>query len=101
MRIPGASYVKKVLTRSHQRGIILMYHRVTELKHDPWCLAVSPVRFEEHMRIVKKFGRPVQMTQMSNNLNKRNFGKEEIAVTFDDGYADNFHNALPILKRQQ
>lgn len=81
------------------RGIILMYHRVANLQYDPWSLSVSPGNFEEHMRVIRKYGRPVQMSKMLENLKHFSFGRNEIVITFDDGYADNLYNARQILER--
>ncbi|MFC1510450.1 polysaccharide deacetylase family protein [Candidatus Omnitrophota bacterium] len=99
MNIRGAWRLRKTLTQLNRRGIILMYHRVEDLESDPWNLSVSPARFAEHMQIIKKLGRPVQMREMGKSLKRFSFGRKEIVVTFDDGYADNFHNARPVLEQ--
>ena len=101
MKISGARCLKKALARLNSRGVILMYHRVVELNYDPWLLSVSPVRFEEHMKVLKKYGRTVQMREMGEKLKRFSIGRKEIVITFDDGYADNFHNAKPILERHE
>ena len=80
-------------------GIILTYHRVADLEHDPWQLGVSPRRFEEQMQVLKKYGRPVQMREIGETLNHFSLGQRKVVVTFDDGYADNFQNARPILQK--
>jgi peptidoglycan/xylan/chitin deacetylase (PgdA/CDA1 family) len=97
--IRGYWRVKKILTPFIRRGIILMYHRIADLDFDPWCISVFPSYFEEHMQVIKRFGKPVQMNEMENNLKRFSFGKKEIVITFDDGYADNYRNARPILER--
>jgi len=76
-----------------------MYHRVAKLQYDPWSLSVSPGHFEEHVQVLKKYGRPVKMQEMGRNLKHFSFGPKEMVVTFDDGYADNFYNARPILEK--
>jgi peptidoglycan/xylan/chitin deacetylase (PgdA/CDA1 family) len=83
------------------RGVALMYHRVIDMPFDPWELAVSPRNFEEQMKVLKKFGKPVQLQEMGKKVNSFSFGSKQIAVTFDDGYADNFYNAKPILERYE
>lgn len=76
-----------------------MYHRVAELEFDPWEISVSPVHFEEHMRVLEKFGSPVKVSDLEVTFGRFPFMKKKIAVTFDDGYADNYHNAKPVLER--
>lgn len=78
-----------------------MYHRVTDKIFDPRQLCVSRAHFEEHMQVIKKYGRIVQMREMGMNLKRFPFGSNEIVVTLDDGYADNFRNARPILERHE
>ena len=72
-------------------AIILLYHRVTELATDPQLLAVSPERFAQHMRWLRETGRPLALGELGGKTSGA-------AVTFDDGYADNFQNAMPILR---
>ena len=37
-------------------SLILMYHRVTSVKTDPWQLSVSPQHFSEHLEVLQKMG---------------------------------------------
>lgn len=76
-----------------------MYHRVIDLPYDPWKLCVSGKHFEEHMLIIKKYAAAVQIGELADSLPSFSLGRKKIAVTFDDGYADNYYNAAPILKR--
>lgn len=99
MKNSGYRNFAKILTQMNRRGIILMYHRVADLHYDPWSLGVSPDNFEEHMRVIKKYGKPVKMSKMVENLKHFSFGQNEIVITFDDGYSDNLHTAGPILER--
>lgn len=98
MKIPGSRTIKKIKGQFYRRGLILMYHRVANLIHDPWWLSVSPSNFAEHMKVIKRYGRPVSMQKMEEGLNRLSWGGKEIVLTFDDGYADNYYNARPILE---
>ncbi len=91
--------LERTRNRLNRRGLILMYHRVIKLDFDPRQLSVSPDHFKEHLQIIKKYGRTVQMQEMGRNLKRFSFGKKEIVVTLDDGYGDNFQLARPILQR--
>ena len=80
-------------------AVILLYHRVNEAVSDPWKLAVSPSRFVEHMNIIRRYRRPMRLTDM---LGKLLAGEElcgAVAVSFDDGYADVVDNAVETLER--
>jgi len=96
-----AGKFRKAMAQLNQRGLILMYHRIIALDRDPWQLCVSPSHFEEQMQIIKKYARIVKMKDMGRNLNQLNLGRKEVVVSFDDGYSDNYHNARPILEKNE
>ncbi|MFL6602494.1 MAG: polysaccharide deacetylase family protein [Steroidobacteraceae bacterium] len=100
MRLRGAlrTMRKTVRRRFTQRGIILMYHRVASGVADPWRLCVSPKNFAEHMDALRRCYEPVPLNQLARRRGVRN---RMVAVTFDDGYADNLHAALPILQHNE
>lgn len=78
--------------------LILAYHRVYSLDFDPQLLAVSPNNFSAQMEVIKNCYSPVRL----QDIFKRKFlpfGLPRIAITFDDGYADNLHYAKPILEQ--
>jgi peptidoglycan/xylan/chitin deacetylase (PgdA/CDA1 family) len=73
--------------------VVLIYHRVTNLKADPQLLAVSPENFQAQMRFLKDSYPLVRFEDDWSRIER-----PSIAVTFDDGYADNALTALPILE---
>jgi peptidoglycan/xylan/chitin deacetylase (PgdA/CDA1 family) len=73
-----------------------MYHRVASNVADPWGLCVSAGNFGQHMEVLRRLYRPVPLSQLASRRDLRN---RMVAVTFDDGYADNLHTALPVLER--
>lgn len=82
----------------HPKAVILMYHQVCERKSDPWELAVSPERFEEQVSFLKNNFDVVPLEELASSVVKKNIGTEKVAITFDDGFLDNFTNARPILE---
>ena len=76
--------------------IILIYHRVSELPFDPEMLAVSPENFRSQLEYLRQRYRIVRFEE--DWLVRK---EPAVAVTFDDGYADNFLEALPILEELQ
>jgi peptidoglycan/xylan/chitin deacetylase (PgdA/CDA1 family) len=85
-------FLSKILKRDDQ-GIILMYHRIAKVKYDPWKLCVSAEHFDSHLRILKKM--KVSVSGLTGLPRKG----RNAAITFDDGYVDNFLNAKPLLER--
>jgi peptidoglycan/xylan/chitin deacetylase (PgdA/CDA1 family) len=81
------------------KGLILLYHRVSELATDPQLLSVTPEHFGEHLEILRKYYRFISLQQLALTLKEGNFSNRGVVVTFDDGYADNLYNAKPLLER--
>jgi peptidoglycan/xylan/chitin deacetylase (PgdA/CDA1 family) len=73
-----------------------MYHRVISGVTDPWGLCVSPENFNQHLQVLRRFYRLVTLSQLATG---HTIQSRMVALTFDDGYADNFHHALPLLTR--
>lgn len=73
--------------------LTLLYHRVADLKYDKNLLAVTPENFRDQMAYLKRNYPVVGFGQDWNELED-----DAVCVTFDDGYMDNFTNALPILQ---
>lgn len=105
MRIPGISKLhqtaRRVRNRFSQTGLILLYHRVTDLLSDPQSLCVTPNHFAEHLEILHKQYRPISLQQLVRTLRNGNILRRSVVVAFDDGYADNFHNAKCLLERYE
>lgn len=81
---------------------ILMYHQIdvpppsgTPLRG----LVVSPVSFKRQMLLLRLLGyRGLSMRDLEPYLKGEKRGRV-IGITFDDGYQNNLHNALPALKK--
>ncbi len=74
-----------------------MYHRIGEPGPDPWQLAVTPRHFAEHLSVIRKLARPVPLSRLAADAAANTLKDRTLAVTFDDGYADNFLAARPLL----
>ena len=79
--------------------MILMYHRIARPALDPWDLAVSPERFDEHLAALKARRAVLPMSEFAELFEKGKLPRKAIGVTFDDGYVDNLLNAAPALER--
>jgi peptidoglycan/xylan/chitin deacetylase (PgdA/CDA1 family) len=80
------------------KAVILMYHQVCERLSDPWELAVTPEAFDEQVTFLKKNFDVVPLDEIADGVLSRNLSGKKIAITFDDGFSDNFSNAKPILE---
>ncbi|MEZ5211721.1 polysaccharide deacetylase family protein [Gordonia sp. (in: high G+C Gram-positive bacteria)] len=84
--------------RYRRRSGILMYHCITEASHDPWGICVSPRAFDEQMSVLAGRRVAADLGVLTDDASYTRAGSP-IAVTFDDGYADNLLAALPVLER--
>jgi len=82
------------------QAVILMYHRVIDPGPDPWGLCVSPRHFEEQLQVLATHFHPVAMAELAAAGRAGSVPERGVAITFDDGYVDNLHNALPALRRR-
>ena len=80
-------------------AVILIYHRVTDLEFDYNQLAVSPENFNDQISYLTKNYNVVTAEEFYALITSRKkFPKHTALLTFDDGYADNLLEALPILE---
>ncbi len=80
-------------------GLVLLYHRVAELESDPQLLAVSPERFTQHLDVLDHDCHPMSLTELMTRQRERRLPRRAVAVTFDDGYADNGDGGRHVLAR--
>lgn len=79
-------------------GLVLIYHRVADLGSDPQRLAVTPAVFDAQMDVLAKQFRVVELAELTDDLHAGRVSPRTVAVTFDDGYADNLLTAAPMLE---
>lgn len=86
------------------RLCILMYHMISEPASDlEQRFACPPEGFATHLRALRRHGyAPVSLSQVGDYVRGlAPLPKKAVAVTLDDGYADNHSNAWPILAEQE
>ncbi|MGQ7945236.1 polysaccharide deacetylase family protein [Flavobacterium sp. WC2509] len=77
--------------------LVLMYHRINdEVGEQLTGLTVSPENFEKQLLYFKKHFQILRLEENWTSLKKTG-----VVITFDDGYADNIINALPLLEKYQ
>ncbi len=87
------------------RAVVLRYHSVGDGEGPPPAylepsLCVDLGAFVEQMRLLRERYRPVSMDEVVDAVEgRRELPAGAVAVTFDDGYRDNYTNALPVLRQ--
>ncbi len=85
------------------QGLILLYHRIFDPAHeeapDIFSLCVTPRHFAEQMALLSESFAPISLESMVVGIRENNLPDRAIAVTFDDGYADNLYFAKPMLEK--
>lgn len=82
-------------------AIVLMYHRVADDDIDPFGLAVTPENFAAQMAFLSGNYHVISMTDLLTRMRENQVTGNEVVVTFDDGYLDNFISAKPVLEQLQ
>lgn len=82
-----------LLNRIDPPVVVLLYHRVGTLAEDPQMLAVTPENFRQQLRYLRERYPILRFEDDWSGISR-----PSVAITFDDGYADNLHEALPILE---
>lgn len=78
--------------------VVLIYHRVLP-ERDPMLPDVpDAAMFAMHMSVIARFFRVLPLAFALQELQAGRLKTPTVAVTFDDGYADNLEVALPILQ---
>lgn len=77
---------------------ILAYHSFEDIER---TLSVTPENFNRQLEYIKNKGyKVITLDELVEGINSgRHFKKNEVVITIDDGYSDNFKYAYPVLKR--
>ncbi len=82
---------------------VLFYHRIAETINGMGAdgLSVSPKQFDMQMQILFRKGyRTLTLDQaIAGSSRTKRLWEKSIVITFDDGYRDNYLNALPVLQK--
>lgn len=96
---------RKIHNLTHPKlGCILMLHRVVEHRSEGENreLEITPDFLEKTIKEYRSKGyRFVSIHEASDILERGKSSEPFVCLTFDDGYLDNYTNALPILKKEQ
>jgi len=92
----SSSRFVRLSRRTNPAFLILGYHRVSDEPHP--FFGGLPVRiFRRHMEHLKTYFTPLPLKELVERAASGDVPPNAIAVTFDDGYRDNYQNAFPVL----
>jgi len=90
-----------VLSPAGERGrlSVLIFHRVLSRRDPIFPNEVDAAKFDQMMGWVKNWFNVLPLHEAVRRLTTSTLPSRAAAISFDDGYADNYSVALPILKR--
>lgn len=74
---------------------VLFYHRVADRTANDWTISCR--RFLRQIRWLQKHRQLVSLSEAQRLIRNGCYDRMAVSITFDDGYADNSHWALPLL----
>lgn len=94
------AFIRRQVTNS--QVAVLLYHTIHSIG-DMWFTdnnAVNPQQFETQIAYLCRNFEILSLDVIAQYIHqRRTLPKKAVAITFDDGYSDNYHNAFPILKK--
>jgi peptidoglycan/xylan/chitin deacetylase (PgdA/CDA1 family) len=95
------------MIRMRQRAVVLMYHRVLD-RHDLGstgshpALIVTRESFRRQMAALRRWFTILSLEEFAERMERGiPFDDSSCLITFDDGWVDNFDNALPVLRQYE
>lgn len=80
-------------------ALVLMYHRIARPAHDVWDIAVAPDIFERQLQMLQEEWVVMPLSELLERAKKKSLKRNSVAITFDDGYQDNYLVAKPLLEK--
>jgi peptidoglycan/xylan/chitin deacetylase (PgdA/CDA1 family) len=91
-----ASNLDAVLLRN--ASVIVAFHRIQDTDQSD-SLSIDAATFERHCRFYQRHFRVVALREIVDRITLGLPLDRHLAITFDDGYRDNFENARPVLEK--
>ncbi len=99
-------YRSAILSKHCPKWIpILMYHKIPKVKlNSQHKIYVTENNFNNHLTYFSNWGfQTITLNELADyshgSIDFKNFPKNPLILTFDDGYKDNLENANPLLKK--
>lgn len=86
-------------TRGMEPVSVLFYHRVADTTPNGWTM--STATFSRQIRWLKAWFDVVDLAEAQRRIETGRNTRPTVAITFDDGYAENMKFAVPLLIKEQ
>jgi len=83
-----------------RRFQVLVYHKVSSDPH-PFFPPVPPCVFDQQLNILKHLYNVLPLQELVERSMNDDLPERAVAITFDDGYQDNYTYAFPILRKYE
>jgi peptidoglycan/xylan/chitin deacetylase (PgdA/CDA1 family) len=93
--------------RKHGMGLpaprlsILIYHRVRQAPDPLLPGAMFARKFDAQLSLLRRFFTVLPLDEALARLGSGTLPRRAVSITFDDGYADNFEVAVPVLRQHK
>jgi peptidoglycan/xylan/chitin deacetylase (PgdA/CDA1 family) len=92
-----ASRLDALLLR--ETAVIVAFHRILPTTDPADPLSIDVPMFERFCRSFRRHFRVISLPDLAQTLGRGGSVSRRLAITFDDGYRDNFEHAAPVLSR--
>lgn len=98
--VAAKMYYNRLIEEYSKTGaLVLEYHSISKKNWDS-ALVVAPEVFERHLQTLQELGyQMVTVEELAERLRTGKSVDKYIALSFDDGYKDNYTIALPLMKK--
>ena len=92
------------MRRRQNKLLVLCYHGIALQDEHEWLgqLYITPDRFRQRLEMLKSYGaNVVPLNEGIERLRTHSLPPRSVVITFDDGFHDFYHHAVPILQTFQ
>ena len=106
LHLTGTDRLLARCTSVGRMPLVIGYHRVVEDFRAAAARSIPPMltsvrTFERQLDWIGRRFKFITLNDLATTMEKaRQFNRPVVAITFDDGYADLYHHAFPILRRK-
>jgi peptidoglycan/xylan/chitin deacetylase (PgdA/CDA1 family) len=98
--VPYRWWVRRAAEAAHRAAVVVLaYHRIADDRATPWTM--SNCMFARQIEWLAARFDLISLEEAQRRLRAADNSRTAACVTFDDGYAENCHQAIPLLVRRR